>query len=217
MIINMERSSASRYLSTPCTAFRGFGRFAGGALIDVALAIKAVEASGGCDAILTFDDLSGAVIDLDLRGCTADIVSRLTEQAELEALAARTRARADMGTPARTRGRPKLGVVAREVTLLPRHWEWLATQSGGASQTLRRLIDEARRSDHGQTEIKAARERTYRFLSALAGDLPGFEDTTRALFTGDAAAFRERMADWPPDVVEHALRLACPSPRRDHP
>src|ERR1700739_3037247 len=42
-------------------------------------------------------------------------------------------------------GRPKLGVVAREVTLLPRHWDWLATQPGGGSVALRKLVGEARR------------------------------------------------------------------------
>ncbi|GBQ27726.1 putative cytoplasmic protein [Gluconacetobacter sacchari DSM 12717] len=110
------------------------------------------------------------------------------------------------------RGRPKLGVVAREVTLLPRHWEWLAAQPGGASQMLRRLVDQARRSDGGQTGIRDARERTYRFLSALAGNLPGFEEATRALFSGDDSAFAGHMRDWPADVKAHALMLARPLP-----
>jgi len=196
----------SDYLSRPCTAFAGMRRLASGPLIDVALAIKAAPDSG--DTVLAFDDASGAVVDLDLRGTTADIVTRLTEHGELEALAARTRARSEADGPARGRGRPKLGVVAREVTLLPRHWDWLGSQPGGASQALRRLVDEARRADGGQTLAKAARERAYRFLSALAGDLPGFEEATRALFAGDAEAFADRMAGWPADVRDHALRLA---------
>jgi len=196
----------SDYLSRPCTAFAGMRRLASGPLIDVALAIKAAPDSG--DTVLAFDDASGAVVDLDLRGTTADIVTRLTEHGELEALAARTRARSDSDAPARGRGRPRLGVVAREVTLLPRHWDWLGSQPGGASQALRRLVDEARRADGGQTLAKAARERAYRFLSALAGDLPGFEEATRALFAGDAEAFADRMAGWPADVRDHALRLA---------
>jgi hypothetical protein len=203
----------SDYLSRPCTAFAGLRQLAGGPLVDVALAIKAAGETG--DAVLAFDDASGEVIDLDLRGTTADIVTRLTEHGELEALAARTRNRPDADGPARGRGRPKLGVVAREVTLLPRHWEWLGSQPGGASQALRRLVDEARRADGGQTLAKAARERAYRFLSALAGDLPGFEEATRALFAGDGEAFAERMADWPPDVRRHALALALSAPAQD--
>jgi hypothetical protein len=137
------------------------------------------------------------VIDLDLRGNAADIAARLAGPAE---------APSPPNAP-RGRGRPKLGVVPREVTLLPRQWEWLAAQSGGASQTLRRLVDAARRADAGQTEAKAARERAYRFMSAIAGDLPGFEDASRALFAGDRAAFADRMATWPHDVRAHALAL----------
>lgn len=200
----------SEYLSIPCTAFADTQRIASGALIDVALAIKAAEA-GAQSPVLTFDDASGAVLDLDLRGTTAEIVMRLTEHGELEALAARTRGEL-AGAPGRSRGRPKLGVVAREVTLLPRHWEWLARQPGGASQALRRLVDDARRADGGQTDRKAAHERAYRFLSALAGDLPGYEEVIRALFAGEDETFADRMATWPPDIRDHALALARPNP-----
>lgn len=203
----------SEYLSIPCTAFAETQRIASGALIDVALAIKAADA-GAQSPVLTFDDASGAVIDLDLRGTTAEIVTRLTEHGELEALAARTRG--DLaGAPGRSRGRPKLGVVAREVTLLPRHWEWLARQRGGASQALRRLVDDARRADGGQTDRKAAHERTYRFLSALAGDLPGYEEAIRALFAGEDETFADRMATWPPDIRDHALALSRPNLREE--
>lgn len=179
----------SNHLSSACTAFAGTTLFSSGALIDVALAIKA---AGDDAAMLVFDDASGRVVDLDLRGSTADIVQRLGAAPE----------------PARGRGRPKLGVVAREVTLLPRHWEWLGQQPGGASQALRRLIDAARKADGGATAAKADRERAYCFLSALAGDLPGYEEVIRALFAGDAPAFANRMADWPNDVRAYALRLA---------
>jgi len=198
----------TEYLSTPCTAFVGSRQLGSGALIDVALAIKAAGAEDSPEPALTFDDASGKVIDLDLRGTTAEIVTRLTEHGELEALAARTRRRSPGEGVTGSRGRPKLGVVAREVTLLPRHWEWLATQQGGASQALRRLVDEARRADGGQTEAKAARERAYRFLSAIAGDLPGYEEAIRALFAGQSDDFADRMAAWPVDVRRHALKLA---------
>lgn len=192
------------YLSRPCTAFAGTQQIASAALVDVALAIKHTKTHA---PILTFDDATGAVIDLDLRGTTAEIVTRLTQRGEKEALAARNPRPRMEGEAPKPRGRPKLGVVAREVTLLPRHWEWLASQTGGASQALRRLIDDARRSDGGQTQIKVARERTYRFLSALAGDLPGFEEVTRALFAGDTDTFSHRMEAWPTDVRNYALAL----------
>lgn len=199
----------SKYLSTPCTAFAGAQRIASGALIDVALTIKATETKLQ-SPVLTFDDNSGRVIDLDLRGTTAEIVTRLTEHGELEALAARTTDKV-AGASGRSRGRPKLGVVAREVTLLPRHWEWLARQPGGASQALRRLVDEARRADGGHADRRAAHERAYSFLSALAGDLPGYEETIRALFADDRETFAERMAPWPSDIRDHALALAATS------
>lgn len=202
----------SGYLSTPCTAFAGTRLLASGALVDVALAIRMSGALDGAAPVLVFDDATGKVVDLDLRGTTAEIVTRLTEHAALEELASAT-ARKPAGdraaTPPRGRGRPRLGVVAREVTLLPRQWEWLATQPGGASQALRRLVDEARRADGGQTRRKAASEAAYRFLAALAGDLPGYEEALRALFARDAAAFAEHMHGWPSDIRGHALKLAA--------
>lgn len=182
----------------PCTAFAGDRQLAHGSLIDVALAVKAAGDDAERRRILVFDDTSGRVVDLDLRGTADEIAARLTASRSSEA----------DDPPARTRGRPKLGVVAREVTLLPRHWQWLAAQPGGASQALRRLVDDARRGDDGQARRKAARETCYRFLSALAGDLPGFEEVIRALFAGDDAGFVERMAEWPSDIARHAARLA---------
>ncbi|KAA0111707.1 DUF2239 family protein [Methylobacterium sp. P1-11] len=190
------------------TAFAGLRRLASGRLIDVALAAKARAAEDG-DPILTFDDRSGAVIDLDLRGTEADITARLVKLTNAGDATSTVERRPDPDGAPRNRGRPKLGVVAREVTLLPRQWEWLASQPGGASQALRRLVDEARRTDGGQSRIKAAREAAYRFLSALAGDLPGFEDVIRALFAGDAEGFAGRMTAWPPDIRDYALKLAA--------
>ena len=190
------------------TAFVGVRRLASGRLIDVALAVKARAAEEG-DSILAFDDRSGAVIDLDLRGTDAEITARFAELGNAGDAPIGVEVRADPAGAPRSRGRPKLGVIAREVTLLPRQWEWLASQPGGASQALRRLVDEARRSDGGQTRTKAAREAAYRFLSALAGDLPGFEEVIRALFAGDAEGFADRMTAWPPDIRAHALKLAA--------
>jgi hypothetical protein len=112
--------------------------------------------------------------------------------------------------PPETRGpgRPRLGVVAREVTLLPRHWEWLATQPGGASVALRRLVEEARRTSASADRARASRDAAYRVMHALGGDLPDFEEASRALFAGDRDRFRLHTAAWPLDVSAHVDRLA---------
>ena len=177
--------------SSNCTAFDGHRLLAAGARLDVALAVNRALEVGAAGPLLAFDDATGAVIDFDLSGSDADIATRLAEP-----------------EPApRGRGRPKLGVLAREVTLLPRHWEWLAAQPGGASVALRRLVDEARRTDGGATQARQAVDAAYRFLHAIAGDFPGFEEASRALFAGDREGFAQRIAEWPPDIVAHARRL----------
>lgn len=185
--------------SRPCTAFAGDRLLASGPLAEVALAVRRAAAGGGA-ALLVFDDATGRVVDLDLRGSEAEVLARLAPpaagpDAAPEALPGR-----------RGRGRPRLGVVAREVTLLPRHWDWLAAQPGGASVTLRRLVEAARRAD-GRSE-RAARDAAYRFMTALAGDRPGYEEATRALYAGDRARFDAQVASWPADVGDHAARLA---------
>ncbi|HEY4254313.1 MAG TPA: DUF2239 family protein [Roseomonas sp.] len=178
----------------PCTAFDGPRRIARGPLAAVALAVRAALAADPPGPLLVFDDVTGAVIDLDLRGTPAEVAARHAGLAEPAA--------------PRGRGRPRLGVVAREVTLLPRHWDWLALQRGGASHALRRLVEEAMRADAGQSRARAARDAAYRFLSAMAGDLPGFEEAARALFADDRARFAAEAAGWPPDIRAHALALA---------
>ncbi|WP_054310299.1 DUF2239 family protein [Mesorhizobium sp. 1M-11] len=197
-------------LIAACTAFQGDRRITSGPLVEVALAVKA---QGGADtAALVFDDATGAVVDLDLRGSDAEIISRLAARfppvPSTEPVAADRSAAEGSDAGTRGRGRPKLGVVAREVTLLPRQWEWLASQPGGASQALRRLVDTARRSDGDESARRMRREAAYRFLSAMAGNLPGFEEASRALFAGDLERFTREMAKWPADVRTHAQKLA---------
>lgn len=170
------------------SAFDADACFAAGPLAEVALAVRAHLDADPMAQPLVFDDATGAVIDLDLRGDAAAIVARL----------------APAGPP-RGRGRPKLGVVPREVTLLPRHWDWLARQSGGASATLRRLVDAARRD--GAADPRAARDAAYRFMSAMAGDRAGFEEAARALFAGDRPSFDRHAASWPTDIRTHVERL----------
>lgn len=113
--------------------------------------------------------------------------------------------------PGRGRGRPRLGVVAREITLLPRHWDWLASQPGGASVALRKLVESASRANRAQEQVRRAREACYRFMNAMAGDFEYFEEATRALYRGDAAAFALRIQHWPEDVRQQALEYAAPS------
>ncbi|MFA6219554.1 MAG: DUF2239 family protein [Erythrobacter sp.] len=185
-----------------CTAFVGDRLFASGSLAEVVMAIMTCATGDELTVPVVYDDASGRVIELDLRGSPAQVIRRL---AEPEPAPARPRATA---TP-RGRGRPRLGVVPREVTLLPRQWEWLAAQPGSVSQVLRKLVDEARRADRGQAQ-RTTRERAYRFLSAQAGNLPGYEEAIRALFAGDAEGFAARMAAWPAGIRDFALKLATP-------
>ncbi|MDB5456694.1 MAG: hypothetical protein JWP92_2279 [Caulobacter sp.] len=172
-------------------AFEADRRLAAGPLLAVALAVQARLAADPAAAVLIFDP-DGKAVDLDLRGGPEALAARLTP-----------------ATPSRGPGRPKLGVTAREVTLLPRHWDWLATQPGGASVALRRLVEAARREAEAPDRQRRGRDAAYRFLTALAGDRPGYEEACRALFAGDAAGFADRMADWPADVRNHALALAA--------
>lgn len=173
------------------TAFRGSNRVAAGALTEVARAVAALDVDDA--GVLILDDTSGEVVDLD---------PRLSPEEAAQAWEARD---AGPTPPAarRGRGRPKLGVVAREVTLLPRHWDWLASQPGGASAALRRLIEAARRSETSADAARRAREATYRAMFALAGDRPGFEEASRALFAGDRASFVSLADKWPPDIANY--------------
>lgn len=187
---------------TTYTTFDGPRRIAGGSLQDNALAAKRALEADGSGTVLTFDDSTGRLVDIDLRGSDAEVLARLLLSTAPAA------SEPEPSLEARGRGRPRLGVVAREVTLLPRHWDWLASQPGGASVTLRKLVDEARRASAGQDGRRQAQERAYHFMSALAGDLPGFEEASRALFADDRAAFMQRTDAWPADLRDHTRHLA---------
>jgi uncharacterized protein len=184
-------------MPTTCTAFAGSKRIASGPREQVALAAKAALDANSAQPLLVFDDLSGSAVDFDLRGTPPEILARLTTSPPDPAV-----------TPARGPGRPKLGVVAREVTLLPRHWEWLGTQPGGASVALRKLVDAARATHAGADRRRLAQQSTDRFMSVLAGNEPGYEEAARALYAGDQTRFAQSIVAWPADVRDHALRLA---------
>jgi uncharacterized protein len=183
------------------TAFLGHQRLASGPLAEVALTVMKASRGAAPAPIVIFDDANGRPIDLDLRGTERDVVARLPQPAN-------SPAQADEPSGPRGRGRPKLGVVAREVTLLPRHWEWLGTQPGGASVALRKLVEEARRANGDLDRSRAARDAAYHFMSVMAGNLPGFEEASRALFADDRRHFARLIADWPGDVRDHIVRLA---------
>lgn len=189
------------------TAFEGSRCFASGPLFEVALRAKDLVDRGEREPVLVFDDASGRLIEVDYRGTPWQVLERLAAQAPVSNSGAAPDDGGPHGTGPRRRGRPRLGVVAREVTLLPRHWEWLASQPGGASVALRRLVDEARKRHDAQDQVRQAREAAYRFMQAMAGDLPGFEQATRALFAGDDAGFTIHTATWPADVASYARRL----------
>ena len=183
------------------TAFAGQRRLANGAIPDVALAVKRAEPRAS-EPLLIFSDATGRAVDFDLRGSEQDVLARLAKLAPA--------ASGDDGQPSepRGRGRPKLGVVAREVTLLPRHWEWLGAQPGGASVALRKLVDDARRASGDRDRARLAREAAYHFMSAMAGNLAHFEEAARALFADDRRRFTALIADWPADIREHVVALA---------
>src|SRR5664279_3223591 len=181
-------------------AFEGDRRLASGNLRDVARAAKQALDQA---SILVFNGQTSGPIDIDFRGSIEDVLARLPEAGD-----APTAEEAAPPGPRRP-GRPKLGVIAREVTLLPRHWEWLAQQSGGASVALRRLVDEARSGGEHGNRIRLAQEAAYRFMSAMAGNKPHYEEVARALFAGDAPRFEAWTDSWPADVRDHARRLAA--------
>lgn len=188
---------------TRCTAFGGTRRIASGDLAHVAAKAKESVDRGG--HVLLFDDDTSQPIELDFRGTPEDVASRLAATTGQDAP---DLPRPDE-PPQRGPGRPKLGVVAREITLLPRHWDWLSSQPGGASVALRKLVDQARHANEGKDRIRLSQEAAYRFMVAMAGDLPGFEEATRALFAGDASRFDEEIKAWPADIRDHASKLAA--------
>jgi len=179
-------------------AFSGPERIAEGSLIEVAKAARALIEASEPRAVLVFSHETGAQLDVDLRGDPNAIVAQYAAKA----------ASTTKPDHPRRPGRPKLGVVGREVTLLPRHWEWLNLQPGGASVTLRKLVEQARIGNKHHDKVRLAREATYRFISAMAGNEPGFEEACRALFAGNHDGFNEQAEGWPLDVCDFAQSIS---------
>ncbi len=175
----------------PMFAFEGDRLIARGPATEVVAAVKRAGDGGG-QALLAFDAATGRVVDLDLRGDVEAVLARLTPAPAEEK---------------RGPGRPKLGVTAREVTLLPRHWDWLASQPGGASVALRKLVETALRDAEGPDRARKARDAAYAFMTTMAGDRPGYEDAVRALFAGDGAGLEAAVEAWPEGVREQAATM----------
>jgi len=189
---------------TAYIAFDGDRRIASGNLSEVINAAKETLDRRKDASVLVFDGMTSGPIEIDFRGSIEQVLARLPASTAAPAAMEETAPAAPRGP-----GRPKLGVVAREVTLLPRHWEWLAQQSGGASVALRRLVEEARRANKDKDRIRQAQEAAYRFIAAMAENKPHYDEVARALFAGDAERFETRTATWPADVRDHARRLAA--------
>jgi hypothetical protein len=185
--------------SETCTAFARQRLIATGLMSEVAGKIKQYSDRHPTETILVFDDATAEQVEFDLRGSVGDVAARVLSSGISPGVT----------DEPRTRGRPKLGVVAREITLLPRHWQWLAAQPGGASVALRKLVEEARRVNAGKDRIRRGQEVAYRFMSAMAGNLAGFEEATRVLFARDRGRFDELIESWPRDIRNHVGKLAA--------
>ncbi|MCE9592916.1 MAG: DUF2239 family protein [Planctomycetes bacterium] len=179
------------------TAFVGTRRVAAGKLSAVLPVLKRKWDADRATSVQVFDDESGRAVDFDLRGSLEEIVRRETEP------------------PARGPGRPKLGVVSREVSMLPRHWDWLEEQPNGISATLRRLVEDARKSEPGKQHAARVRTALSRFLTAVAGDLPNYEEATRALFAREHTRFAKLVAKWPKDVKAYAVKRSLEARRSE--
>ncbi|MGA9069766.1 MAG: DUF2239 family protein [Terracidiphilus sp.] len=173
------------------TAFSDQNILASGELDGVLAALKSHFDLGSAATILVFQDQTGRQVDFDLRGTLEEVVARAQP------------------APARSGpGRPRLGVIGREISLLPRHWEWLEEQPNGASAALRRLVDQARAQEQGSGRVRLALEAAGRFMTAMAGNLPDYEEATRALYAKNRSRLEALIAPWPQDIRGYVLRLA---------
>jgi uncharacterized protein len=190
-------------------AFEGSRCLGHGPLHEVVRLAKAVYDARPLARILVFNAQTSETIEIDWRGDAEQLLTRLPALAAAQAQTDAPR-QSEPSTPSGP-GRPRLGVVAREVTLLPRHWEWLSTQPGGASVALRKLVEQARRAASSVDRIRQAQDATYRFMSVMAGCLDGFEEAARALFAADRERFETLIAAWPADLGAHLRELAAPA------
>jgi hypothetical protein len=220
----------------PYLAFAGHTCIVRGTLPEVAREVRAALDAGEAHPILVLESATSAPVDLDLRGTPEEAAGRAAAWVAGRAggpasALARGSAPAPVEDPShpsatgaltgqdgpdpgaghaagrRGPGRPRLGVVGREVTLLPRQWDWLAAQPGGASVALRKLVEAARKADQSPQRIRRTQDTAYRFMHALSGDLPGFEEATRALYRWDLPELERLTGSWPRDVRDHLIGI----------
>lgn len=172
------------------TAFLGARQIASGPLADVLPALKRRFDEDPTSLVLVFNDGTGRQVDFDLRGTLEEVLQR------------------EVPAPSHGPGRPRLGVTGREVSLLPRHWQWLEQQPNGCSAAIRRLVDAAIQAQPGSERARPIRAALAGFLSAMAGDRPNYEEACRALFAGDLPRFEALIARWPNDIRAYATRRA---------
>jgi hypothetical protein len=194
-----SQPSGNEPSSPSWTVFEGQKRIATGEIAKVIKKAARVLQKRAEAPVLVFDDATGKIVEIDFRGTPQQVLDRLVEF---------TRPVAQVETDSkRGPGRPKLGVVSREVTLLPRHWDWLNDQPGGASVALRKLVEEARRANAGGDRFRNAQDAVYRFMSVMGGNLPAYEEALRALYARDYKGVGEWIGSWPPDIRAHVHRL----------
>ena len=188
------------------TAFAGQRLIVSGDLETMILRTKEHLDKNPAESVLIFEDQTGKQVDFDFRGTPEDVLARLASHPLFGP--APSQAVGQRGP-----GRPSMGVVCREGSLLPRHWEWLGRQPGGSSAALRRLVDEARKRGGRKERARAARDAAGKFMWVMAGNLPGFEEASRALYAGDRARLDGLTRGWPPDIRDHIGRLVDESAR----
>jgi hypothetical protein len=198
--INSKRNETSEEQKVHFIAFEGHRCVAAGDLTEVARKTKEIMDRGGKDPVFIFDTVTSKLMEVDFRGTVEEVVDRIAQTNTVEQKSMSTEEK-------RGPGRPRLGVVAREVTLLPRHWDWLNSQPGGASVALRKLVEEARRSHQGQDRARQSQESVYRFMSAMAGDLPGFEEALRAFYAKSYLNMDKMIESWPVDIRNQVRKL----------
>jgi hypothetical protein len=170
--------------------FAGARSVAAGPLADVAAVLRRRQLKHPGESVLVFEVETGRQIELDLERPLAELLER--------------EERAKPAGP----GRPRLGVVSREVSLLPRHWAWLEEQPNGISAALRRLVEQGMKTEPGKQRAQRMRAALSRVLSAIAGDRPHFEEACRALYAGDEQRFAALVARWPHDIKSYAVERA---------
>ncbi len=178
-----------------CTVFSGTKIIATGQLKEIISKVKDYLKRNNIEPLLIFDDMTSEQLEINFSESNEAILKSFKKD------------RNEITKKSSNVGRPKLGVVSREISLLPRHWEWLSKQPKGASATLRILVEEAKKQNQPQEQIRPAQDATYTFMNSIAGNLPNYEEALRALYSRDKKNFQKQISSWPKDIVIHIKKL----------